>query len=84
MASHGAPGHRTTIGPFTVLLEQKSTQELVTEMRILLNYLGQVTVKPRMEQAKRARTGEAAYRPRTSPTRPPKGIPPGDDQSAVE
>ena len=77
IVSHGAPA--TVLPSDLVLLEQKSTQVLVTEVMTLLNHLGQVMVEPRMEQAKRVQTGEAAYCPRTCPTHPPEGIPPGDD-----
>ena len=56
IASRRHRGHRTTIGPFTVLLEQKSTRELVGEIRSLVDWVWQLR---RAERAKRAQHGRA-------------------------
>ena len=60
IASRRHRGGRTTIGPFTVLLEQKSTRELVREIRSLLDRVWRLRGKERAKTAQGDRTDEAA------------------------
>ncbi len=58
IASRRHRGGRTTIGPFTVLLEQKSTRELAGEIRSLLDGMWHVGRATRAARAKEAEIDE--------------------------
>ena len=58
MASRRYCGCRTTIGPFTVLLEQKATRESVGEIRSLLDRVWHVRGAKRAARAKEAEIDE--------------------------